>query len=94
MFKRSRQNMLSIFISFFIMSQDYYEVPRGTVRCNGNIYHVFNQKYFKDVQNVHQVNASMDLTLDKFKCLTSTCWNEMYKPLIIDMTKEISTGCY
>ena len=31
MFKRSRHNNLSI----FIISQDYYELPKRTIRCNG-----------------------------------------------------------
>ena len=37
MFKRSRHNNLSI----FIISQDYYELPKKTIRANGNIYHIF-----------------------------------------------------
>ena len=33
MFKRSRQTILSV----LIISQDYYHVPKGTIRTNGNI---------------------------------------------------------
>ena len=36
MFKRSRQNILSI----FLISQDYYELPKRTIRAKGNIYHI------------------------------------------------------
>ena len=36
----------------------------------------------------------MDMTLNEFKLLTSTCWNEKYQPLIIDMTKDYYQGCY
>ena len=36
MFKRSRHNKKSI----FIISQDYFELPKETIRANGNIYHV------------------------------------------------------
>ena len=36
----------------------------------------------------------MDMTLDEFKYLTSTCWNEKYQPLSIDMTKDKYTGRY
>ena len=28
------------------------------------------------------------MTLNEFKLLTSTCWNEKYIPLTIDMTKD------
>ena len=36
----------------------------------------------------------MDMTLDEFKYLTSTCWNKYYQPLTIDMTKDKYTGRY
>ena len=83
MFKRGRHNNLSI----FIISQDYYELPKRTIRANGNIYHIFKPNNFRDVQNLYQNKASMDMTLNEFKLLTSTCWNKNYQPLSIDMTK-------
>ena len=90
MFKRSRHNNLSI----FIISQDYYELSKKTIRCNGNIFHIFKPKNFRDVINLYQDKASMDMTLNEFKSLTSICWNEKYHPLTIDMTKDKYTGRY
>ena len=90
MFKRSRHNNLSI----FIISQDYYELSKKTIRCNGNIFHIFKPNNFLDVRNLYQDKASMDMTLDEFKYLTSICWNKSYQPLTIDMTKDKYTGRY
>ena len=90
MFKRSRHKLLSI----FILSQDYYELSKKTIHCNGNIYHIFKPNNFRDVQNLYQDKASMDMTLNEFKYFTSTCWNEKYQPLTIDMTKDKYTGRY
>ena len=90
MFKRSRHNNLSI----FIISQDYYELPKRTIRCNGNIFHIFKPNNFRDVQNLYQDKASMDMTYNEFKLLTSICWNEQYQPLTIDMSKDKYTGRY
>ena len=90
MFKRSRRNNLSI----FIISQDYYELPKRTIRANGNIYHIFKPRNFRDVQNLYQDKASMDMTLSEFKYVTSTCWDKEYQPLTIDMTKDKFTGRY
>ena len=90
MFKRSRHNNLS----FFIISQDYYELPKKTVRAIRNIYHIFEPNTFVDVRNIYQDEASLDMTLDEFKYSTSTCWNENYEPLTIDMTKDEYTGRY
>ena len=36
----------------------------------------------------------MDMTPNELKLLTSTCWNEKYQPLIIDMTKDKGIGKY
>ena len=90
MFKRSRHNNLSI----FIISQDYYDLPKKTIRANGNIYHIFKPNNFIDVRNIYLDKTSMDMTLDEFKILTSACWNKNYQPLTIDMTKDKYTGFY
>ena len=90
MFKRGRHNYLSV----FVISQDYYELPKRTIRANGNIYHKFKTNNFRDVQNLYQDKASMDMTLNEFKLLTSTWWNKTYQPLTIDMTKDGYQGRY
>ena len=90
MFKRSRHTILSI----FIVSRDYYELPKKTFRASGNIYHIFKSNNFLDVRNNYQEKASMDMTLDEFKYLTRICWNEQYQPLTFDMTKDKYCGRY
>ena len=90
MFKRGRHNNLSI----FIISQDYYELPKKTIRANGNIFHLFKFNNYLDVRNIYQDKASMDMTLDEFRSLISICWNEKYQPLTIDMTKDKYQGRY
>ena len=68
MFKRSRHSYLSI----FIIGQDYCELSKKTIRCNGNIYHIFKPNNFRDVLNIYQAKSSMDKTLNEFKLLTTT----------------------
>ena len=50
MFKRGRHTTLSI----ILISQDYYELPKRTIRANGNIYHIFKPNNYRDIQNLHQ----------------------------------------
>ena len=90
MFERSRHKNLSV----FIISQDCYELPKRTIRANGNIYHIFKPNNFRDAQNLHQDKVSMDKNLNEFKYLTSFCWNRKYQPLTIDVTKGKNTGGY
>ena len=52
----------------------------------------FKPNNFRDVLNIYQDKISMDMTLNEFKLLTSTCWSEKYQPLIIDMTKDKNQG--
>ena len=65
-FKRSRHNNLSLFIT----SQDYYELPKRTIRTDGNIYHIFKPNKFRDVQSLYLDKTSMDMTLNEFKNVT------------------------
>ena len=88
MFKRCRHKNLSI----FIISQDYYELSKKTIRCNGNNFHIFKPNNFRDVLNLYQDKSSMDMTLNEFKLITTTCWIEKYQPLTTDMTKDKYTG--
>ena len=50
--------------------------------------HIFKPNKFKDVQNFYQDKASMEMTLNEFNFLTSTCWNEIFQPVSIDLTKD------
>ena len=54
MFKRSRHKKLSI----FIFSQEFYELPKKTIRAIGNIYHILKLNNFSDVRNIYQDKAS------------------------------------
>ena len=53
------------------MSRDYNELPKRTIEANGNIYHIFKANNYRDVQNLLQDKASMDMKLNEFKYLTS-----------------------
>ena len=55
MFKRGRHNNLSI----FLINQDFYELPKRTIRANGNTYHIFKPNNFRDVQSLYQDKASI-----------------------------------
>ena len=89
-FERSRHINLSV----FIINQVYYELPKRTIRANEKTYHIFKPNKFGYEQNLYQDKISMDMTLDEFKYLTSTCWKENYQPLTIDMTKNRYQGQY
>ena len=88
MFKQFSKDLDIIIYPISITSQDYYQLSKRTIRCNGKIHHIFKPNNFRDVQNLYQDKASMDMNLNEFKYLTSTCWNEKYQPITIDMTED------
>ena len=90
LFKRSRHNNISV----FIISQDYYELPKRTIRANSNVFHLFKPNNIRDVQNLFQDKASMDMIIDEFKLLCNICWQTKFQPLTIDMSKDKEVGKY
>ena len=54
-------------LSKFIISQDYFELPKRTIRANGYIYHIFKPNNFRHVQTLYQDKARMDMNLNEFK---------------------------
>ena len=90
MFKRSRHNNLSI----FLISQVDCELPKRTIRANANIHHIIKPNNLRDVQNLYQDKASMDMTLNDFKNLLTLCWEVKHQPLTVDVIKIKYTGRY
>ena len=82
-YKQCLKDQDTITYLFLSISQDYYDLPKKTIRADGNIYHLFKPNNFRDVQNLYQDKASMDMTLNEFKLLISTYWNEKFQPLIV-----------
>ena len=66
-------------MSIFINSQDYYELPKKSFWSNGNKHHIFEPNNFRDVQCLYQDKTSMEMTLDEFGLITSSCWHEKYQ---------------
>ena len=86
MFQRNRHNNLST----FLISQNYYELAKGTMRANGNIHHTFTPKKHKDLQNLYRVKASMDMAFNDFKYLTTSCWDKKFQLCTIDIRVRIN----
>ena len=67
--------------SFFIIRQKSYELPKSIIRDNGNTCHLFRPNNFGNVQHLYHDKACIDMTLEEFKLLHSTCWDQKNLPL-------------
>ena len=54
-------------LCIFIIIQDYYELPKRTLRTNGKNCQFFEANKFRDVQILYQDKGSMDMTFNAFK---------------------------
>ena len=54
----------------------------------------FKPNSFRDVRNLYQDKASMDMTLNEIKYLSNNSWDKKYLPLTIDMTNVEYTRRY
>ena len=55
---------------------------------------IYSNQTKSDVQNLCHDKASVDMALNEFILLTSSCWDEKYQSPTIEVTKNKNTGRY
>ena len=74
----------------YYISQNYFLLPRKTVRENANFIILFPQDD-KNLNHIHKDHAS-DISLDKFKQFCSKCWETKHNFVTIDLSSEKYMG--
>jgi len=80
-------------VDCFYLSQNYFRLPRQTIRENSNFICLFKQDH-KNLQHIYQDHVSQDMEYEEFKELCRLCWAEPYNFFIIDLTSPIKNGRY
>ena len=88
-FVRGRHNNLDI----YYLSQSYFDLPKRTIRNNGNKIILFNQTV-KDIENMYRDVGGYDMSYDEFKQSCRKSWEEDYNYLCIDRSKKRDQGRY
>lgn len=77
----------------FYISQNYFRLPRQTIRENSNIIILFPQDA-KNIQHIHADHCT-DIDIKEFKEFCQTVWNRRkYNFVTIDLTSEKMNGKY
>ena len=76
----------------FYISQNYFALPRNSVRENSNIIILFPQNS-KSVEHIYRDHCS-DISYQEFKELCNTVWGEKFDFLTIDLTSSPLNGKY
>ena len=79
-------------IDSFYISQNYFRLPRHTIRENSNIIILFPQ----DSRNLDHIYAdhATDITKAQFQTLCKTTWREPFNFVVIDLSSSRMSGKY
>jgi len=75
------------------LSQNYFKLPRHTIRENANFLCIFPQDG-KNISHIYQDHVATDMPLDEFKSFCRTAWAEPYNFITIDLTSDRNNGRY
>ena len=79
-------------IDCFYISQNYFKLPRQTIRENTNLFFIFKQDQ-RNVNLIYQDHCN-DISKEDFSLLCRNSWSEKYGFVTIDNTKSVNEGKY
>lgn len=88
-YTRGRHNNCS---SIYI-SQNYYKLPRQTIRTNANVLILFSQST-KDLQHIYSDYVSKDMSWEEFKNYADSVFSVEHSFLVINKEHNIFNGKY
>lgn len=80
-------------IDCFYISQNFFKLPRQTIRENANLIILFYQDK-RSLRFIHEDYAWDDMSFIEFKKLCNKIWNDDYGFLTIDLSKKKENGKY
>ena len=75
------------------ISQNYFRLPRQTIRENSNLIILFPQDV-KNLNHIHTDHCSTDIPLSEFKDFCKKVWKEKHNFVTIDLTSPVWNGKY
>jgi len=67
------------------LSQNYFKLPRQTIRDNANFFCLFPQDQ-KNIDHIFNDHVFQDMTKEQFKKLCKTAWSKPRNFVVIDLT--------
>ena len=80
-------------VDCFYLSQNYFKLPRQTIRENANFICLFPQDT-KNLNHIYQDHVSMDMPYYEFKKLCNQCWKKPYGFVVLDLSSDKNNGKY
>lgn len=80
-------------VDCFYLSQNYFKLPRQTIRENANFICLFRQD-LKNINHIYNDHVSQDMTKEEFRKLCNTAWDKPFGFVVIDLTSDKCNGKY
>lgn len=80
-------------VDCFYLAQNYFKLPRQTIRENANFMCLFPQD-LKNLNHIYNDHVSTDMTKEEFKKLCKTVWDQPHGFVVIDLTSKKHNGKY
>jgi len=80
-------------IDCFYLSQNYFKLPRQTIRENANFICLFPQDQ-KNINHIYNDHVSSDMTKEQFRELCKAAWDRPYGFVVIDLSSGKDNGKY
>ena len=75
-------------VDCFFLSQNFFKIPRQTIRENANFICLFPQ----DLKNISHIYK--DMSKEEFRRFCRKCWEKLHGFTVIDLTSKKDTGKY
>ena len=77
----------------FYISQNYFRLPRQSIRENSNFIILFKQDA-KNLNHIYADHCSQDITKEGFKSFCNKVWKTRHSFITIDLTSSLMNGKY
>ena len=80
-------------VDCFCLSQNYFKLPRQTIRENVNFICLFRQD-LKNINHIYNDHVGEDMSREKFRKFCHECWKKPHGFAVIDLTSKKDAGKY
>ena len=77
----------------FYLAQNYFKLPRQTIRENANFICLFSQDH-KNINHIYNDHVSTDMPIEEFRKLCKAAWSKQHGFLVIDLSNKKHSGKY
>ena len=80
-------------VDCFYLAQNYFKLPRQTIRENANFICLFSQD-LKNLNHIFEYHVGNDMTKEEFRQLRKVAWEKQHGFVIIDLGSKKHNGKY